>query len=440
MVGNRHKVLLLAESANPEWTSVPLIGWSLYRALTKVADIHLVTQIRNRQAIIRAGLIEGRDFSVIDSEWILGPLHRLSKWLRGGEGSSWTTNTALSSLAYYSFEHEVWRQFKTRIIGHEFDLVHRITPLSPTSQSIIARRLAKLGVPFVLGPLNGGLPWPKNFTDRQYAEREWLSHLRWLYKVMPGYRSTRRYSAAIIVGSKYTFSDMPKWVRHKCVYIPENAVDPERFTSVESRVAVSPLKVAFVGRLVPYKGADILLEATADFLRDRKLELHIIGDGPHRPLLQSMVERLAISNSVRFHGWISHFEVQEVLKTCDFMALPSIREFGGGVVVEAMALGVPPIVADYGGPSELVDEKTGVRVPFQDQQSLVTGLKNAIAGILRDPHILDELGLAARIKVAKKFTWRAKAEQIARVYDAVSAHRKDLTSLSISPISRCDWR
>ncbi len=207
----RYRVLLVAEAANPEWASVPLIGWKLSRALANVADVHLATQVRNRDAIIRAGLIEGRDFTAIDNERVAAPISKLADKLRGGAGKGWTTITALSSLAYYSFEIELWRQLRPRITGHEFDLVHRITPLSPTSQSIIARRLVKLGIPFVIGPLNGGVPWPKNFIGRQYAEREWLADIRWLYKLMPGYRSTRRYSSAIIVGSKYTYEEMPQW-------------------------------------------------------------------------------------------------------------------------------------------------------------------------------------------------------------------------------------
>ena len=174
-----------------------------------------------------------------------------------------------------------------------------------------------------------------------------------------------------------------------------------------------------MGRLVPYKGADILLEAVAEFLRSGQLELHIIGDGPQKSLLEAMVDRLGIGNSVRFEGWVPHIEIQNRLRLCDVLILPSVREFGGAVVVEAMALGVAPIVADYGGPSELVDEKTGIRVPFSDRQSLVIGIKEAIGDAIRYPHMLDKLGAAGREKVQTKLTWDAKAEQIAAVYDAV---------------------
>ena len=221
------------------------------------------------------------------------------------------------------------------------------------------------------------------------------------------------------MGSKHTYREMPSWAKEKCVYIPENGVSLDRLEFARDRSACLPLRGAFVGRLVPYKGADILLEAAADFLRKGQLELHIIGDGPQRPLLEAMVDRLGIQSSVHFHGWIPHVEVQNRLRTCDFMALPSIREFGGGVVVESMALGVTPIVADYAGPSELVDEKTGIRVPFHDNKSLVEGMRLAIGNIVRAPEILDKLGAAAREKVRETLTWEAKANQIAAIYDAV---------------------
>lgn len=429
MSSREYRVLLLAESANPEWASVPLEGWSLYHALAKITNAHLVTHIRNRGALLRVGLVEGRDFTAVDNEHVARPIWRLATWLRGGSTKSWTTAMAFSSLAYYSFELEMWRQLGSRIKAHEFDLVHRITPLSPTSQSLIAGRLVRQNIPFVIGPLNGGVPWPRNFIDRQHAEREWLSHVRGLYKLMPGYRSTRRHSAAIIAGSKYTYGELPAWTKEKRVYIPENGVDMDRFQVPRDRRATIPLRVAFVGRLVPYKGADMLLEAITDFLKKGQLELHVIGDGPQRAILEAMVDSMGVRNSVQFHGWVPHVEVQAKLRVCDFMVLPSIREFGGAVVVEAMALGLTPIVADYGGPSELVDNNTGIRVPFHDKSSLVEGMRRAIGDFIRSPEILDRFGAAGRRKVLEKLTWDAKANQVFAVYQAVLAGKTNLNSL-----------
>jgi glycosyltransferase involved in cell wall biosynthesis len=98
-------------------------------------------------------------------------------------------------------------------------------------------------------------------------------------------------------------------------------------------------------------------------------------------------------------------------------------------VIEAMALGVAPIVARYGGPSELVDDKTGIRIGFSDKTSLSKGLRDAIDGLVRSPEILDRLGAAGRRLVLEKLTWKAKANQFLALYDAVLGRGSRLETL-----------
>ena len=188
----RLRVLVIAELANPDWESVPLVGWSHWKALSKVVDGHLVTHVRNEENILRHGEPPA-SFTALDSAMVERRVDALGQMLRGG-GGGMTTLTALNALTYYYFEHLVWQCFGTRIARGEWDLVHRLTPLSPTTPSLIAGRLARLGVPFILGPLNGGLPWPKGFSRARVAEREWLTYVRDAYKLLPGYarRGARR--------------------------------------------------------------------------------------------------------------------------------------------------------------------------------------------------------------------------------------------------------
>src|SRR5260370_42615999 len=94
-----HRVLLIAEAANPEWVSVPLIGWSLSRARGELADVHLVTHVRNRDAVCRAGLLEGRDFTAVDNEHVAGPIWKLANHGRGRSGKGGATCAAVSALA-----------------------------------------------------------------------------------------------------------------------------------------------------------------------------------------------------------------------------------------------------------------------------------------------------------------------------------------------------
>ncbi len=405
------RVLLIAEAANPEWVSVPLIGWSLARALADVASVHVVTQVRNRDAFLRAGLIEGKDFTAIDNESVARPLWAIGKVLRMGEGKGWTALQAVSAAAYPAFERRVWRRFGGEIQAGKWDIVHRITPLSPTISSPIAARCRAAGVPFVLGPLNGGVPWPAAFRAEMRREREFLAPLRSAYKALPGRRASLRAASAILAGSRHTASEIPAEFQDKVLWLPENAIDPARFSRVAAH-APGPLRIAFIGRMVPYKGPDMLLEAALPLLADGRARLDMIGDGP---MLESL--RQTRAPGLTFHGWLAHEAVQDVLAEATLMALPSVREFGGGVVLEAMALGVPPLVVDYAGPGELVGAGLGFKIPLSDRAGIIATLRAELERLAAAPALLAETGAAARAHVEAHFTWAAKAAQIARVHE-----------------------
>lgn len=417
----RPRVLAIAEAANPEWVSVPLVGWSLATALRAVSDVHIVTQVRNRDAFLRAGMVEGRDFTAIDSEAVARPLWALAERLRMGEGKGWTMVQALSALSYPWFERLVWRRFGAEIRAGRWDIVHRITPLSPTISSSLAGRCAAAGVPFVLGPLNGGVPWPKGFDAERRREREYLSYLRGAYKALPGRASTLRHAAAILVGSRHTLGELPRWAQARAVYLPENAIDPARFSARAVHAPDGPLRAGFVGRLVPYKGPDMLIEAAAPMLRDGRLALEIVGDGPMMGALRAQAEALGVAGAVRFHGWLAHERVQDVLVGCHLFAFPSVREFGGGVVLEAMALGVPPLIVDYAGPGELVAEGRGYKVPLGSRAEIVAGFADTLARLAGERAALAAAGQAGRDWVRAQATWEAKARQVRAVHDAVRA-------------------
>ena len=429
----RPRALLIAEAANPEWVSVPLVGWSLARALGGVAETHIVTQVRNRDAFVRAGLTEGRDFTAIDTEPLARPIWRAANVLRMGKGRGWTMTTAAASLVYPYFERLVWRRFGSEIERGDWDVVHRITPLSPTATSSLAARCAGAGTPFVMGPLNGGVPWPSGFTAERRREREWLSYLRDAYKLSPGRRAMLRSAAAIIAGSRHTLSEIPARYRDKAVWLPENAVDPTRFGKAAAQDVSGPLRACFLGRLVPYKGPDMAIAAGAEMMRAGRLTLDIVGAGPMEGVLRAQVADAGLTEAVRFHGNLPHDQVQDVLSQANLLLFPSVREFGGGVVLEAMMLGVVPLVVDYAGPGEIVHPGIGLTVPIGSRSEIVAALRERLKALVEDPSDLPAMGARAREEAQARFTWEAKARQVAQVYDWVRGLRDDKPDFAAGP-------
>lgn len=427
----RPSVLVIAEAANPDWVSVPLVGWSMAQALRDVADVHLVTQVRNRAAITAAGLVEGQTFTALDSESVARPLNRLAQTLRMGSGKGWTMTTAINGLSYPYFEHLLWQRFGADIKAGKYDVVHRVTPLSPTVTSPVAVRCQRAGVPFVMGPLNGGVPWPAGFDAERRREREWLSYVRGLYKLKPGRLRTLRAASAILTGSRHTQQEIPAALQQKTIYLPENAIDPARFNKTARQDVGGQLRGCFIGRLVPYKGPDMLLEAAAPLLRAGRLALDIIGDGPMRPELDALVQRLNVADAVTFHGRLAHCDVQDVAVRANVLTFPSIREFGGGVVLEAMALGVVPMVVDYAGPAELVTQETGFTVPIGPREQIIAGFTRQLEALAADPAVLPQIGHAARARALDQFTWAAKARQVALVYDWVRRNEPSVAPVLI---------
>ncbi len=414
------RVLIIAEACNPEFVSVPLVGWSHAQAIRRRPDVqaHIVTQVRNAAALERAGLVNGVDFTAIDTERFTRPAYKVAGLLRGGRGKGWTTLAAINSLVYSQFERLIWRAFGPKLKAGQFDVVHRITPLSPTSVSTLAKRCRKAGVPFVMGPLNGGVPWPKQFDAARRQEKEWLSYVRGLYQLLPGVHSTRRNAAAILVASRSVWGQMSAKLHGKMFYVPENAIDPARFPPPAARSydPAQPLRVAFVGRLVPYKGADMLIEAATPLIRAGKLHLTIAGNGPQLPDLKKQAADLGLTAGLDIPGWVDHKAVAAIFAAADLFAFPSVREFGGGVCLEAMAVGCVPMVVDYAGPAELVTPATGYLVPLGDRPEIVARFAALLTDLVADRSPLAAKSHATVRRAREQFTWDAKAAQSVEVY------------------------
>lgn len=135
-----------------------------------------------------------------------------------------------------------------------------------------------------------------------------------------------------------------------CIIVNPVGCDLTKFAPAPALGRKGRAKFVFVGVPVYHKGFD-LLTASYDRLRvcHPDAELHVVGD-------PAMVGRTAAVNGVRFHGKLSHDQLSRLLPLMDCLVLPSRLESFGMVVVEALSAGVPVIVSDHAGASEIIRE------------------------------------------------------------------------------------
>jgi glycosyltransferase involved in cell wall biosynthesis len=278
--------------------------------------------------------------------------------------------------------------------------------------------LRKGPTPFVIGPLNGGLPFVRGFSQASH-QREWISSLRNVYRLLPFARSTYREAAAIIAASSQTYAEFVQY-RDKMFFVPEPGIGSS--VCLEDSRCPEPdakLDLIFVGGLIPCKACDLALRAAAPLLRNNQARFTILGDGPERGRLEQLVRELEIHRSVSFCGWVSHDEVLTRLRSADVMVFPSVRDFGGGVVFEALAAGAVPVVGDFGGPGDIVYSEVGYKLALTNEEDLVVEMERILTQLTDNRELLTSLRKHGMAYARDNLTWTAKARSTTRILNWV---------------------
>lgn len=412
------KILLSAYQCGPGMGSVSQIGWQWYSRLSRRVPVTLVTHIRNQAALTAAGApLPGSEVIYIDTEWLAKPLYGTLKRLFP---RSQHTVFLFSSLDYFFYDRAALRLLGARRRhGESWDVVHVPTPVSPWASTLLYR----LGAPLVLGPWNGGLESPKNFPEIMKADAAWLYPIRNIGKLINSIRRTTRNAAAILVANHATRKAVPEKDRGRCRTMIENAVDPDIFVPAPYPAAPSleqPVCVAFVGRFIPAKGVTMLLEAAERFRSTQPIELTLVGEGPLMNELKQEAALRGLGDCVRFTGELEAAEVAEMIGRCHLFCLPSVRESGGAVLLEAMSCARPIVAVAYGGPAEVVDDVVGRPIAAEGRATVVEGLLDAFRDLAKAPGDWQRRGLSARGRALERYTWQAKIEAAIELYRELS--------------------
>lgn len=409
----RLRLLLVMEQCNPEWPSVPQVAFQIFNELRKICEVTLVTHERNRSSFVKK--LPDQKIVFIEESRLVKEYYGVVARATSRGGVNWPLQHTLGYPVYAEFDRQVAQRFAPQIRSGRFDAVMGMTPILPRYPYRLSGVCYE--VPFILGPVNGGLPFPEGFSEIASKDGGRFNFLRRLPHLLPSYRKTYQKSTRVIAGSLHTMG----WIRDtfsidapKLCYMAENGVSDRYFEiPIMEKSRKEPFRLLFAGRLVPYKGGDMLIEAVkrASTRSKRLLELTFVGDGPERGMLEQMSAQAGISDWVIFKGHVAPESMPEHFKNADLFTFPSIREFGGAVVLEAMASGLPCVVTDHGGIGEYVTEKTGVKIQPRSREFLIEEFAKVICRFADEPEGLLPYALAARER-AEEYRWSNKAADL----------------------------
>lgn len=385
-----------------------VLGWNLLGQIAKQNDVWALTTTQNKAGIEEAvseGLISDVTFEYFDLPGWLKPMLKI----QGGH------------QAYYFF-WQIKAYFVARRLHREkkFDLFHHITYANDWMASLIG---GLLPVPYVRGPGGGAHRTPKGFLQEYSLKGRFWEMVRsagqWAFRHDPFFVISQNRAKAILVCTPESMAQLPHSWGQKAHFFPVSGVSKNDMkTTTSAPKPGGTFEVLSAGKLLRIKGFALAIRAFKHFVdRNPDARLTIAGRGPEESYLNRLISDLGLEGKVNLCGEISRDSLLEKMATSDVFLFTSLRDGGGTVVVEAMAVGTPVVCLDAAGPGLHVNEDCGIKVAPQSPSQAVEGLAGALESLYLDRDLLKTLGDGARERAANDYDWDRMGDRLMRIYD-----------------------
>ena len=195
----------------------------------------------------------------------------------------------------------------------------------------------------------------------------------------------------------------------RALFRPMNRAESRGRLEKELGIPAEGALLATVGALIPRKGQQFVIRALA---RIPGARLALVGTGPDRAALETLVRESGMAERVHFLGSLDHERLPLVLSAADAMVLPSASEGLANAWVEALACGCPLVITEAGGARELVTWPEAGRIVARDADEIAA----ALCELLEDPPAREAVAAGAA-----RFSWEANAAALAEYYEGLLA-------------------
>jgi glycosyltransferase involved in cell wall biosynthesis len=393
------------------------LGWNLVKELSRFFDVFVLTHSHNQKSIEE--LLLKNNLNNLKFIYIKLPLflNFLEQFHKGG-------------IQIYAYLWQVKAYFVAKKLHKEnkFDAFHHVTYANDWMASFIG---ALLPIPYIRGPGGGAHKVPKEFVKEYSLKQKIAEKVRsigqWIFRHDLFFIIGQKRARALLVCNYEAKNIIPKKWQNKVYLFPVNGISFNDLPVTREKKENNQFVVLTAGKLIKIKSFDLAIKAFKIF-NDKfpNSKLIIAGEGPERNNLENLANSLNIKEKVIFDGWVKRKELLEKMNNCDVFLFPSLRDGGGNVVVEAMAVGRPVICFDLAGPGFHIDQSCGIKIKANNPKQAIEDMAKALERLYLDKDLRLKLGQGAREKAEKEYDWDKLGDRMFDIYIATLNYKKVL--------------
>jgi glycosyltransferase involved in cell wall biosynthesis len=305
-----------------------------------------------------------------------------------------------------------------RLIGNQV-IVHQTEPNSPVIPRFVSPHHFN-----VFGPINGNIYYPKIFrwSETLQTRMRRVLHQPAQFVNRCLFHGKSRVDAVLCAGGSRTRKSLEAAGYPADVIFdsPDCGVKDDILDRQRCQQQGTNLKFVHFGRLVFHKGTVLAIESLTK--TNAPICLDIIGRGPELTRCQKLTETLGLSERVRFLNWMpSHNDLIDALSQYRGVVLPTFEDANGIVIQEAMALGLPTICLDWGGPQLLIqNEISGFLIEPISRDHIISSIAARLDQLAIDAAFAERLSISARAH-AGQWRWSRIAASWLAMYESLQS-------------------
>jgi len=301
-----------------------------------------------------------------------------------------------------------------RGVEGQVTVIHQTEPNSPVAPRAISKKHFN-----VFGPINGNIYYPKIFQHKEKISARFrrMMHfpLQRFNKIF--FRNLSKADLILVAGGERTVESLIVGGCEKEILVEtlDCGVNDRILDRARVQHKGENYRYIHFGRLIFCKCTVLIIES---LLKTKNLVcLDIVGTGPELENCKQLVKDLGLEDRVRFLGWYSQADLFESFNQYRGLVLPSIGDSNGIVIQEAMAVGLPPVCLDWGGPQLLIEHNvTGYLIEPKSVDYITTKMAECLDKLGGDGDLAERFSIESR-KKAENWRWSIVAKEWISYYD-----------------------